>query len=401
MMPQYKRSILNLALWSAALGFSPAGISADTFADSITAGDGGLIFRYRFEHVDQDGLPDDANASTLRTRLNYKTLPYNGFSFFVEVDDVSYLGDTRFRNTRNTKPGFPVVADPRGTAFNQFYVDYDTEAALFRLGRQRVNLDNQRFVGGVGWRQNEQTYDAFSFLTKSFDEVTVLYAYVDEVQRIFGPDSGTPAKSVEGDTHLLNVAFDLESNGKLTLYHYSLDLDDAFSLSAKTSGVRYTNTFDFASGTTLTAEYASQGDHGDNPTSFDADYYLLDIGVAFDKAGLTLGYEVLEGDDAPGEAFRTPLATLHKFQGWADKFLTTPDAGIEDAYIGIKYGKFALTWHDFDAEANSSSWGSEVDVSFAHTFNDHYSILLKYADYDADDHATDTRKAWLMFTATF
>ncbi len=401
MIPQVRSHLRNFTFLSLTLGFSPAALHADSFAEAVTGGKGSISFRYRFENVDQDGISKDANASTLKTRINYKSLGYNGWSFFVEADDVSYIGSSDFNNTRNGKTNYPVVADPKGTGINQAYIDYDNDAVKFRLGRQRVLLDNQRFVGGVGWRQNEQTYDAFSITTKSLENTSIVYGYVSEVQRIFGPDKGTPPKDVEGDTHLLNVAFNLGDNGKLVLYGYSLDIDDAAALSTQTYGARYNNTFDLAVKTSLALEYAHQSDHGDNPTSFSADYYHLNLGLKFEKASVSFGYEVLGGDDSPGESFRTPLATLHAFNGWADKFLATPSAGIEDAYIGFKYGSFALTWHDFDAEASSASWGSELDMSYAYKINDHYSLLFKYADYDADDHATDTRKAWLMFTAKF
>ena len=46
------------------------------------------------------------------------------------------------------------------------------------------------------------------------------------------------------------------------------------------------------------------------------------------------GYEVLGADDGAAlTSFQTPLATLHKFQGWADKFLTTPPNGIREGAV--------------------------------------------------------------------
>jgi len=114
---------------------------------------------------------------------------------------------------------------------------------------------------------------------------------------------------------------------------------------------------------------------------------------------------VLEGDTAPGSAFRTPLATLHAFQGWADKFLTTPDAGVEDLYLAIT-GKalgadLVLRAHDFSAQAGSADWGTELDFSANWPLGKHYAVLLKGATYDADDFSTDASKYWVMLTATF
>ncbi len=114
---------------------------------------------------------------------------------------------------------------------------------------------------------------------------------------------------------------------------------------------------------------------------------------------------MLSGDTAPNHAFQTPLATLHVFQGWADKFLTTPAAGVEDLYLGgsANFGALALNlvWHDFSAEATNADYGTEWDASAGYKFVQRYEVLVKLADYRTDGFATDTRKAWVQFAATF
>ncbi len=47
-----------------------------TLAGAITTGKASIGFRYRYEFVDQDGFTENANASTVRLRLNYKTGAY-------------------------------------------------------------------------------------------------------------------------------------------------------------------------------------------------------------------------------------------------------------------------------------------------------------------------------------
>ncbi len=92
--------------------------------------------------------------------------------------------------------------------------------------------------------------------------------------------------------------------------------------------------------------------------------------VAKDAFSFDIGAEVLGGDTLPGKSFRTPLATLHKFQGWADKFLTTPAAGIEDQYLKFGYKKgaagFHVMYHRFEAEAVTMDYGSELDLSLSY-----------------------------------
>ena len=96
--------------------------------------------------------------------------------------------------------------------------------------------------------------------------------------------------------------------------------------------------------------------------------------------------------------------TLHAFQGWADKFLNTPAAGIDDKYVKFaypfgKHGAFtsvsALAWyHDFTADRGSTHFGDELDFQVV-ARTKKIALTLKYASYDADLLLTDTDKIWL------
>jgi hypothetical protein len=380
---------------------------ATSFSNAISEGKGKLSFRYRFENVDQDNLSKDADASTLKTRLNYKTASYLGWYGEAEVDDVSYLGSDDFNNTRNGNTDYPTVADPDGTDINQFYIGYANDANKFKFGRQRINLDNQRFVGGVGWRQNEQTYDAVYFQNQSIENATITLGYMDRVIRIFGPEDGTPAKDLSAENLLVNVGYKLGDLGNLTGYGYFLDMEDARAVSSSTIGLRLSGSRAFGAHQFLyTLEIADQDDYGDNPNSYSAGYYNVELGLTLPMLTVKGGIETLEGDDnEAGKAFTTPLATLHKFQGWADKFLSTPNAGIEDTYLTVTFAPFGakvgVTYHQFDAESGSQEWGSELDFSIAKKINKNFSVLVKYAAYDADQHSVDTDKLWIMLTANF
>ena len=130
----------------------------------------------------------------------------------------------------------------------------------------------------------------------------------------------------------------------------------------------------------------------------DADYYRGDLGLVIGKVTLGAGYEVLGSDD-DGGAFITPLATLHKFNGWADKFLSTPVDGLKDGFIsiGAKLGRWNLVavYHEFSADTGGGNWGSELDAQILYTAPCKQKFALKYADYSADDWATDTAKIWI------
>jgi hypothetical protein len=402
-----RKLIISIVTLTLAVLSSTASASG-SFAEAMTSGKAHLDFRYRFEGVDQDGKPEDAKASTLKTRLNYRSGTYKGISLFAEMDDVSYIGDSKFNNTRNGKPEYPTVADPKGTDVNQFYLDYKDDNFLGRLGRQRILLDNQRFVGGVGWRQNEQTYDSLSVNISAIPNSKLFYSYVDNVSRIFGPDKGSPAKDLESSNHIINYKYSSKDAGSVVAYAYLLDFNDAAALSSDTYGIRYTTSLALNDGWSvpIALEYARQEDAGDNPVSYSADYYLVSGGLKTPAVTASINYEVLGGDkNSPGEKFNTPLATLHAHQGWADKFLSTPNAGIEDIFFKISGKvlgtKATLVYHDFSAADGGADYGNELDISFAKKLSDHWGLLLKYASYSEDGYSADTDKLWLQVTAKF
>lgn len=375
--------------------------------------DAGLDLRYRYEAVDQGGIASTADASTLRIRANLASREFRGFTALIELDHVEATGTERYNDTRNGMTGFPVVADPEGTDLNQAWFQFAPRAdTRLKLGRQRLNLDNERFVGSSAWRQNEQTLDAFRIETTAIPKITMNYAFVDRVNRVYGPDSGVPPDAFEGATHLLNARWSPGPAASLVGYAYLLDFDEAPQLSSQTLGLRYDGSRVLHDGLALAwaLEYAGQRDAGENPLDVDASYALVELHLKFASLDCYAGQERLSGergnlDPAASPAFQTPLATLHKWQGWADKFLATPPAGIEDSYAGVtaKRGDWRaqLTWHDFSAEANGLRYGSEVDALLAVTVLKRYEVLVKFADYSADEGFTDTRKVWAQVTASF
>jgi hypothetical protein len=365
-----------------------------------------LDLRYRYEFVDQDGFEKDAHASTLRTRLAYRSADFSNFSFLIQFDDLRPVGNDLYNSTRNGMTDRPVVADPKGTLVNQAMILYKgIDNTVLRAGRRRITLDNHRFIGDVVWRQNDQTYDGLSLTNTSLPKTTIEYAYIDSVNRIFGPDSGTPPAIFESDSHILNANYDWTPNWDVTAYAYFLDFEDALSSSNRTVGIRINGSHAVSDNTSasFTVEFAHQNDYGGNPNNYSADYVLLEGTLT--RGGITgkLGYEILQGGSV--QAFQTPLATLHAFQGWADKFLTTPADGIEDLYfsIGTKVhgASVSLLYHRFSPELGGPDYGSEWDLVIKKPFAKRYALVFKYANYDARSHATDTQKAWVMLTGRF
>lgn len=387
--------------------------ASGTLVDAIRGGEVKLHFRYRFEDVDQDNALRTAHASTLKSRLTYTTKPWQGWQAQVEFEDVSAIGNDSYNSTHNRKNNYSVVADPEGTEVNQAWIAYSgLSDTVLKAGRQRILLDNERFVGGVGWRQNEQTFDGGTIVNKSLPNTTLTYGYIYNVNRVFGPHDGTTAAwkgDWDSEIHLLNLNYTGWKIGALGAYAYFMDIDDARAQSNETYGLRFTGKQALNPSINLlyTLEYARQEDYGDNPVGYRADYYTWEGGLGLPyEVTLTVGQEVLEGDSTrTGRMFRTPLATGHKFQGWADMFLATPDLGIKDSYAGatvvFRGITAAVVFHDFRAEARNWSWGEELDVSLSRKFGQYLTGMLKYADYREDGLAVDTKKVWVQLQLDF
>lgn len=380
--------------------------ATDSISKAVKESSVNLEFRYRYELNDQDNGLKDGKASTLKTRLTVKTGKVNNFSAVVEVDHVAAFGSENYNNATGTgNDMYSVVADPDGLDLNQAYISYTGfENTTLSAGRQRLAHNGHRFLGTVGWRQNEQTYDAYRVQVQATDSVNVDYSYIYNANRIFGVDSAKG--DLHGDFHALNVKFTPAKEHKFAFFAYLLDFDTAAANSSDTYGVDYKFATKVNNNTSvgMNLSYAMQSDGGDNPVSYDASYYLAEVNGKSGNFFGSIGYEVLGSDDG-NKAFSTPFATLHKFNGWADMFLGTPNTGLEDLYvkIGTKVAGLKLTavYHDYSANEGSADYGTELDLVAAYKVNKQVGLLVKYATYNADAYKVDTDKLWLMATMKF
>ena len=396
--------------------FVPGAASAQsTFADAIRGGIPLIDLRLRYENVDQENRPRNASATTLRARLGYQTGQYLGFSALAEFDFIHHLGPEHFYNSfgGGSPALYPTIADPDMAALNRLQLSYAvrlTDTAnnapdlRFALGRQRIVLSDQRFVGNVGWRQHEQTFDGISFVNTSLPATTLTYAYITGVNRGFGPEA--PNGTFDSHSHLIDAVYaGLMPHLRLESYAYLLDLRQAPMQSTATYGLRADGTFEFGSGWSASyiAAFARQHDFARNPLQIALNYHLTEAALGFRGATAAIGYEVLQGDGAIG--FSTPLATLHIFQGWADVFLTTPVDGIEELYVKAGYG-FAWTpllakvnatvvYHDFSAQRIGARYGHEWDAQIEAAVNANVTLGLKYAAFQGAEGLPDKNVGWV------
>ena len=380
------------ACWSAPLS---------AMAQTQAAGDWIVDARLRYESVEQDGL-NDADALTLRTRLGYETRAFHGFKLLGEVEGVAQLTDD-FNDTVNGNTSFAAVPDPETFELNRLHLTW-TGAHGRRVvaGRQRIVLNNARFVGNVGFRQNEQTFDALRLEARPFEHAAFTYVYIDNVRRIFGDDSAQG--EWDSDSHVLQADLDLPV-GRLSAYGLLLDFQNAPAQSSQTYGLRWSK--EWQAGPLyprLTLEAAAQSDYRGNSAGFDLGYQHAEIAVRRDRWTVTAGGERLEGDDVRG--FSTPLATLHAFQGWADVFLATPPDGVRDLYAGVSYSTrpwpaqqpvvFNVVAHDFTDDGGSADFGSELNGSVRLSLSERVSLEAKAAVFEGEDpRFADRTKFWV------
>ena len=405
-MNKLNQSLLALAVSAAAGGFTTTA-SADFLTELLEGGEGYGGFRLRYEDVSQDNARDDAQALTLRTKLGYKTGVVSGFSSVVELEDVRIvLGQDDFSaDPAGFNPGeFSVIADAETTELHQAFVQYKAESVTAKLGRQVITLDGHRFVGHVGWRQNWQTFDAGTVTFTPSKDLSVFAGYIGERNRIFAEEA-----DFNSSDFLLNVSYKTPV-GKLVGYYYDLNEEDTANESEiETLGFSFKGSAKASDSLSIlyAAEYATQEFSNNGGADADADYLLLEGGVKVSGISIKLGYEVLGSDDG-AYGFSTPLATLHKFNGWADLFLGTPSAGLVDTYLSVGGkagpGKFVVAYHEFTADEDTEGFddlGSEWDAQYVAKFGKGYSAGVKLALYSADDHAVDTDKYWVWISKSF
>lgn len=380
----------------------------DVLRYAISGGTPNLDARLRWEQVDQTNALKTADAFTVRGRLGYTTGKWNDLDAMVEYEGVSSLLAQEYNSTRNGFTTYSTVADPSGEELNQAWIRYAglPFKTTAKFGRQRLIFDNARFIGNVGWRMNEQTYDA-TLLTNTYLPKTTI-----DVGHISNANSFKTGINMPMQGDVLRISNTALPWANVSAYGYLLDFDTSTALmqDSKTLGLRLTGTLPVQKLKLAYAlEYAKQSDYADAPALVDADYKLAEAQLTLPDVtmlrapAIKLGYEVLGGDGAYG--FQTPLATLHAFQGWADMFLNTPNAGIQDSYAiasaTIEKVSAQVAWHDYRSDSGGKHYGSEWNAYFTRPLIDNLVAGVKLADYNAKELAVNTRKVWVSLDYKF
>jgi hypothetical protein len=429
--PATTSKVATSAVAPAAVTNAPENFINRSLPDFLANGKLNINARLRYEQVDeanQKPFTKDSYAPTLRTRLGFTTAPLYGFQAMVEGVNVTAFGALNNYNaaSANNQPARPPVNDPEVTRLDQAWLKYSyTNIFTAKVGRQQINLDNQRFIGDAGWRQNFQTYDAATTRVTPLKNLDIVYGYVWEVNRVFGGGDRLPAANTDFDSHshLINVAYSGWKYGRFVGYAYLLDLQNAAG--AANSCATYGGYFAGAAPVTdwmtvdYRAEFAWQTEYADSPLRYDASYYNFEAAANIQPVAFGAGYEVLGSGANSGAGggrvgFQTPLASPHPFNGWAEMFVKHPANGLRDLYGFVQVTLPAqipvrFAYHTYDADFGSSNFGQEFDVLATKKFGKHWSVLLEYADYLGRDAAppaftgknVDVQKFWAAVEFNF
>ncbi|WP_416768782.1 hypothetical protein ACM66T_03690 [Sulfurimonas sp. ST-25] len=403
-----KKWMMSLAAVPVIVGSMNVAVSA---AEEIVLLDGLKVSgeirpRYEMADVKDNGL-DTANAFTARTRLAVEgtLLGLEGLTAKVGMTSVNNFGYNDYAPQNGT---YDLILDPQQAILTEGYLAYTAADTTLLAGRSFVNLDDQRFVGTVGWRQMERAYDTVTLSNGSIEGLSLMASW------IYGYQGVNANPTTDTGSLLLHATYSAGKALSVTGFGYMLaDIHDTYGL--RVSG-------DIAlDGVTLNyaASYAKQSDASltyalDDAPEIDAAYY--DIALGANISGLIVGaeYEVLgDAESNSTKGFTTPLATLHKFQGWADVFLGRTAGSNNDGLADLSgklgfaapgVGKVLGVYHKFDALSGANKdLGSEFDVLYANKVPGvkDLAFLAKAAFYSKGDTGNDVTKVWAQLDYKF
>lgn len=371
-----------------------------------------LNVRARIELADIDGF-DHSEAYTVRIRAGIGSKPLYGFTGYAELENMNTFSEGDYFNGAETPTGQTIIADPEVTELNQLFLNYEREGLYAKVGRQRLTLDNQRFVGNVGWRQNEQTFDAAwlhsSLNIEGFD---IGYGYLEHINRIFGDKGSSSTQDWDSDSHIIHASYAACDCLQVTAFAYIFDFeDDSPTNSANSYGLRVTGSQQLGESDwslKYAGSYARQADAGKNPVDYTANYGAVDSSVSYSGVGeVGAGYEFLGSDDGKAR-FVTPLATAHKFNGYADAFVDNGGVdGLQDFYVYLKPQlpwtlKGALIYHRFWSDYGGNHLASEWDAVLEWPVLEHVTLLTKGAYFEGTSRGpADRWRYWFEVTFNF
>ncbi len=397
------RGALAAGLFGIAAGEAGEATAADaTVMDAVRAGRPILEVRSRYEHWDQTKtrtLTENGQALSVRARYGWETGAWNNVKGLVDIETVRWLGPRRFAITNNGGPPlngadkvrYPAINDPEVTELNRLQLTWTpSKAAQLTVGRQRIQLDDQRFVGAAPWRMDEQTFDAVR-ADVSRGRFKATYAYVTKVNRTLGEIADW-----DSDSHFFNAGWSVSDALRVQALVYAFDFKQAPASSNISKGVRISGKGKLGPyALSYAATYARQNDWRGNTAPFALDYFGAEASATRGIYTVRLGYDALEGNGQRG--FGSAIGAAHGVNGWADAWSSAGGMknfadGLRDANVTVtvkpkhrwlpKKSELMARYHDFNDNRTGADLGREWNLSWIAPITSKMTVQWKYADFD-------------------
>lgn len=360
----------------------------------------------------------EGKALSYRLRLGSQTPLTQAIKAQLEFDHITsywqanHSDGVRFNNQ-------PLIPDAPSTQLNQAFINIHWQTWLINIGKQSLNLNNQRHLGGNGFWHDEQTFDALLIQRTFNSDARLEYANITKAHRITGPNAnaalsnkdinynallGQRPANVLGIHNLngqwLNYSFSWQDFHKFSLFGLDIKNHTAPNLSHQTLGASYQ--FQKTLGhwkLHINGERSTQT----RGNTVNIPYLRIKVGAAYLQWQAFYERERLSTKN--NAAFITPLASLHDFQGFTDQFLQTPQTGLTDDQLSLRFSqkgyRFTSAIHHFANAQQNQYLGKELDFDIQIPFSHSIDLNLRYGHFWSPKSKQTVQRLFLTGTAHF
>ena len=384
-------------------------LPAPAVAQQFAGGQAWIELRPRWNHIEESDLPRTARGGTVRAVAGWRSAPIAGLRVTLEGIHAGHWGDDAFNDDPADIPisPYPLLPDPRHTGVNRAYVEYAHEGWRARVGRQRVALDNQRWVSDNDFRQVPQLFDGATVEDAGLPGARLTAGYYGRV------------RSTSGETDdirltILNAAWNPAPGHAVGAFAYFHDqpqtapftgfADESYrvyGMRAEGTAARWA-TVDVP----YTLELARQRPYAGGDARIDATYWRIGAGIATAQWTVRGDYEVRGSNDGR-YGLQVPLTDFYAFNGWTLHWFTAPREGLRDGWITGRWtlGRVTLyaEHHRFRSDHGRLDFGRETDAGVTWEVLPNAVLRLQHARYDRGtgrDYPA-IRKTWLTLSYTY
>lgn len=360
-MKNKKHIVLSLAVLTAITGsffyIGTESVKALSYNEFTVNGE----IRARGELVESVGK-EIAQSITVRTKLEgiYKPKEIENLKIGVAGLNVKGFGLYDYKKEKGDNPDRWTVKEPENTRLTEAYISYKTNHYELTVGRQKIQLDNGKFIAISNWKQTYKTHDAIKYVNTYFPNLKFTAIYDDKYNGVVPDDTAELnvitkqfAGNATNDSYWLNAQLKVTDKNFITLYNYVIKNYN------NTKGFNIKGSIPIFESMTANyyAEYAIQKNEMKLNVEPDYIYTKWDFGNEAFKIGFT--YSEQE------KYFYTPYGSGHGFNGYADVPFTKTDINVMEFFSEFKdlndNTSYGLSYWKFNENSTDNDLGYEID----------------------------------------